>query len=140
MVTYSLDYFPNEALMEIVAKLSLEAVLQLVKTNLTFNLICNDSYLIGKLKPIKFKEYCRLLDDSTETDKLFLKRPLVITTLAGIETLDHLALLHLKLNDADLQSHEELNRILLNRVKKPSYYMDMEAFIVFGPARGKSIE
>ena len=78
MVKYQLEYLPNEGLMEIVAKLSLKNVLKLEKTNFTFNLVCNDNYLIGKLQPIKFEEYCSLLDDSTETDKLFLKKPLVL--------------------------------------------------------------
>ena len=64
----SLENLPNEALMEIVAKVSLQDILKLRETNLTFNLVCDDDYLIGKLKPMKFEEYYSLFEASNRQE------------------------------------------------------------------------
>ena len=50
MNNFSLETLPNEALMEIVSKLSLEDVLELRKANTRFEMVCSDDYLINKLK------------------------------------------------------------------------------------------
>ena len=97
MTPLSINYLPIEVLIKICAKLSLRDILQLSSTNLKFQAICHDDYLLRKLRPVPVEQYLALLGENlSELQKTLLIKPSLIS-LVSIESSHPLVMFYMNI-------------------------------------------
>ena len=104
----TVDSLPNELLMEIVQKMNFSDIVTLRSIHWRFQAVCEDEYLLGKLRPIPFEVYLNLLTNPQNKGDISFLSKVSVLKLIEIKTMHQLVFLHMKLDNPRILYNSEL--------------------------------